>query len=159
MSNRREARERVMQALYARELAGGDVRHFIDTILKPQLKDDAENLRFAESLFLRTIDLSEELDEIISRHTENWDLSRIALVDHIVLRMAISELITFEDIPPKVSINEAIDIVKRYSTPKSGQFINGILDAVLIDLQELGRLKKSGRGLVGMQSIKDRSLS
>lgn len=159
MSNRREARERVMQALYARELAGGDVRHFIDTILKPQLKDDAENLRFAESLFLRTIDLSEELDEIISRHTENWDLSRIALVDHIVLRMAISELITFEDIPPKVSINEAIDVVKRYSTPKSGQFINGILDAVLIDLQELGRLKKSGRGLVGMQSIKDRSLS
>ena len=159
MSNRREARERVMQALYARELAGGDVRHFIDTILKPQLKDDAENLRFAESLFLRTIDLSEELDEIISRHTDNWDLSRIALVDHIVLRMAISELITFEDIPPKVSINEAIDVVKRYSTPKSGQFINGILDAVLIDLQELGRLKKSGRGLVGMQSIKDRSLS
>lgn len=159
MSNRREARERVMQALYARELAGGDVRHFIDTILKPQLKEDAENLRFAESLFLRTIDLSEELDEIISRHTENWDLSRIALVDHIVLRMAISELITFEDIPPKVSINEAIDVVKRYSTPKSGQFINGILDAVLIDLQELGRLKKSGRGLVGMQSIKDRSLS
>ena len=148
-----------MQALYARELAGGDDRHFIDTILKPQLKDDAENLRFAESLFLRTIDLSEELDEIISRHTENWDLSRIALVDHIVLRMAISELITFEDIPPKVSINEAIDVVKRYSTPKSGQFINGILDAVLIDLQELGRLKKSGRGLVGMQSIKDRSLS
>lgn len=159
MSNRREARERVMQALYARELAGGDVRHFIDTILKPQLKDDGENLRFAESLFLRTIDLSEELDEIISRHTDNWDLSRIALVDHIVLRMAISELITFEDIPPKVSINEAIDVVKRYSTPKSGQFINGILDAVLIDLQELGRLKKSGRGLVGMQSIKDRSLS
>lgn len=159
MSNRREARERVMQALYARELAGGDVRHFIDTILKPQLKEDIENLRFAESLFLRTIELSEELDEIISRHTENWDLSRIALVDHIVLRMAISELITFEDIPPKVSINEAIDVVKRYSTPRSGQFINGILDAVLLDLQELGRLNKTGRGLVGMQSIKDRSLS
>lgn len=159
MSNRREARERVMQALYARELAGGDVRHFIDTILKPKLKDDRENLRFSESLFLRTIDLADDLDEIINRHTENWDLSRIALIDHIVLRMAISELITFEDIPPKVSINEAIDIVKRYSTPKSGQFINGILDAVLVDLQALGRLNKTGRGLVGMQSITDRSLS
>ncbi len=159
MSNRREARERVMQALYARELAGGDVRHFMDTILKPRLQNDPETHRFSESLFLRTVELSEEVDEIISRHTENWDLSRIALIDHIVLRMAISELITFEDIPPKVSINEAIEIVKRYSTPKSGQFINGVLDAVLIDLQEVGRLKKTGRGLVGMQSIKDRSLS
>ncbi len=148
-----------MQALYARELAGGDVRHFIDTLLKPKLKEDTENLRFAESLFLRTLEMGEDLDEIISRHTENWDLSRIALIDHIVLRMAISELITFEDIPPKVSINEAIEIVKRYSTPKSGQFINGILDAVLLDLQDRGRLNKSGRGLVGMQSIKDRSLS
>lgn len=148
-----------MQALYARELAGGDVRHYVDTILKPKLKDDAENLKFAESLFLRTLDMGEDLDEIISRHTENWDLSRIALIDHIVLRMAISELLSFEDIPPKVSINEAIEIVKRYSTPKSGQFINGILDAVLLDLQDRDRLHKSGRGLVGMQSINDRSLS
>ncbi|MEX0746515.1 MAG: transcription antitermination factor NusB [Rhodothermales bacterium] len=159
MSNRREARERVMQALYAHELAGGDVRHFIDTLLRPQLKEDAENLRFAESLFLRTLEMQSELDEIISRHAENWDLSRIALIDHIVLRMSIAELLTFEDIPPKVSINEAIEIVKRYSTSKSGQFINGILDAVLVDLQDRGLLKKSGRGLVGMQSIKDRSLS
>lgn len=148
-----------MQALYARELGGGDVRHYIDTILKPKLKDDAETLRFAESLFLRTLEMDEELDNIISRHTENWDLSRIALIDHIVLRMAIGELITFEDIPPKVSINEAIEIVKRYSTPKSGQFINGILDAVLLDLQERGQLQKSGRGLVGMPSINDRPLS
>lgn len=148
-----------MQALYARELAGGDVRHFVDTLLKPRLSEDVDNLKFAESLFLRTLEMGEDLDEIINRHTENWDLSRIALIDHIVLRMAISELITFEDIPPKVSINEAIEIVKRYSTPKSGQFINGILDAVLLDLQEAGRLNKSGRGLVGMQSIKDRSLS
>ena len=148
-----------MQALYAHELAKGDVRHFIDTLLKPQLKEDAENLRFAESLFLRTLEMQTELDEIISRHAENWDLSRIALIDHIVLRMAIAELLTFEDIPPKVSINEGIEIVKRYSTSKSGQFINGILDAVLVDLQNRGLLKKSGRGLVGMQSIKDRSLS
>ncbi|MEX0821228.1 MAG: transcription antitermination factor NusB [Rhodothermales bacterium] len=159
MSNRREARERVMQALYAREIAGGDVRHFIDTLIRPRLKDDAENLKFAESLFLRTLGRTEELDEMIGRHTDNWDLSRIALIDHIVLRMAIAELLTFEDIPPKVSINEAIEVAKRYSTPKSGQFVNGILDAVLLDLQDGGKLKKSGRGLVGMQSIQDRSSS
>lgn len=148
-----------MQALYAREIAGGDVRHFIDTLIRPRLKDDAENLKFAESLFLRTLGRTEELDEMIGRHTDNWDLSRIALIDHIVLRMAIAELLTFEDIPPKVSINEAIEVAKRYSTPKSGQFVNGILDAVLLDLQDGGKLKKSGRGLVGMQSIQDRSSS
>lgn len=158
MSNRREARERVMQALYAHELAGGDVRHFINTILNPNLSEDAENLKFATSLFLRTLDYRDEADAIITKHTENWDLSRIALIDRILLHMAICELLTFEDIPPKVSINEAIEVAKRYSTPRSGQFINGILDAILINLQQEGRLKKSGRGLIGMQSIEDRSL-
>lgn len=148
-----------MQALYAYEIAHDDVRHFINTLIRPHLKEDRENLKFAESLFLRTIEKSEELDEIIGRHAENWDLSRIALIDHIVLRMAITELLTFEDIPPKVSINEAIEVAKRYSTSKSGQFINGILDAVLLDLKEMGRLKKSGRGLVGLQSIRDRTPS
>lgn len=159
MSNRREARERVMQALYAYEMAEDDVRHFMNTLIKPHLKDDRDNLRFAESLFLRTLDMTDELDEIIGRHAENWDLARIALIDHIVLRMAIAELLTFEDIPPKVSINEAIEVAKRYSTSKSGQFINGILDAVLLDLKERGRLNKTGRGLIGMQSIRDRTPS
>ncbi len=159
MSNRREVRERVMQALYAQELAGGDVRHVIATILKPNLGEDADNLKFATSLFLRTIDMTEEADAIISKHAENWDLSRIALIDRILLRMAICELLGFEDIPPKVSINEAIEVAKRYSTPRSGQFINGILDAVLLSLQQDDRLKKAGRGLVGMQSIRDRSVS
>lgn len=158
MSNRREVRERVMQALYAHELAGGDVRHFINTILKPTLGEDADNLKFATSLFLRTIDATEETDQIISKHAENWDLSRIALIDRILLRMAITELLSFEDIPPKVSINEAIEVAKRYSTPRSGQFINGILDAVLLSLQQDGRLNKSGRGLIGMQSLRDRSV-
>jgi N utilization substance protein B len=148
-----------MQGLYAREIAGGDVRHFIDTLIKPRLKDDVGNLKFAERLFLRTLERGEELDEIIGRHAENWDLSRIALIDHVVLRMAIAELLSFEDIPPKVSINEAIEVAKKYSTSKSGQFINGILDAVLVDLQERGMLKKSGRGLIGMQSIRDRTPS
>jgi transcription antitermination protein NusB len=158
MSNRREARERVMQGLYAHELAGGDVRHFMDTVINPRLQEDADNLRFAHSLFLRCIEMTTDLDETISRHTENWELSRIALIDHIILRMAICELLTFEDIPPKVSINEAIEVAKRYSTSKSGQFINGILDAVLAELQSSGRLKKSGRGLVGMQSMRDRPI-
>lgn len=158
MSNRREARERTMQALYARELAGGDVQHFINTILKPNLEDPAD-LKFATSLFIRTMELSEDADEIIRSHVQNWDFERIALIDRLLLREAITELLSFEDIPPKVSINEAIEIAKKYSTPKSGKFINGILDAVLLDLQQEGKLRKTGRGLVGMQSEKDRAVS
>lgn len=148
-----------MQALYARELAGGEAEHFMETLIVPNLAEDAENLRFAESLFLRTLDLMAEADEIIGKHADNWDLDRIALIDRILLRMAVCELLTFEDIPPKVSINEAIEVAKRYSTPRSGQFINGILDAILAELQQDGRLKKSGRGLVGMDTIRDRSIS
>jgi len=156
MSSRREARERVMQALYAFELGGGDAEHIIRTWLKPKLAEDPAGLEFATSLFLRTLDCAESADEIISSHTTNWDISRIALIDRLLLRMAICEMLTFEDIPPKVSINEAIEVAKRYSTSKSGKFINGILDAVLLDLQREGRLKKAGRGLIGMDSIRDR---
>ena len=68
-------------------------------------------------------------------------------------------MLSFEDIPPKVSINEAIEIAKKYSTPRSGQFINGILDAALMDLHQQGRLVKSGRGLVGMGSLRARTTS
>ena len=156
MSNRREARERVMQALYAYALGGGEVTHIMKTLLRPALSDDAAVMRFAESLFLRTIDLADDADALISQHADNWDLSRIALIDRIVLRMALCEFLTFEDIPPKVTINEAIDIAKRFSTDNSGRFINGILDAAVLDLQRQGRLNKSGRGLVGMQSIQSR---
>ncbi len=156
MSSRREARERVMQGLYAFTLGGGDVPHILDTLVKPRLNEDATTMKFAETLLLRTLDMADEADTLIGRHADNWDLSRIALIDRILLRMAVCEFLSFEDIPPKVTINEAIDIAKRYSTDKSGKFINGILDATLLELQEQGRLKKSGRGLIGMQSIQSR---
>ncbi len=159
MSSRREARERVMQALYAFELGGGDAPHILDTLIRPKLTTDAAARTFAERLFLRTLGQVDEADKLISEHAENWDLSRIALIDRILLRMALSEFIRFEDIPPKVTINEAIDIAKRYSTDKSGKFINGILDATLLALQKQGRLHKSGRGLIGMPSIENRQPS
>ena len=148
-----------MQALYAFELGGDEALHVIDTVIKPHLSDTPERLKFATSLFLRVIENTEEADQAIAQHTKNWDISRIALIDRLLLRMAICELLSFEDIPPKVSINEAIEVAKRYSTSKSGKFINGILDAVLLDLQHTGRLKKSGRGLVGMDSIRSRAVS
>lgn len=148
-----------MQALYARELAEGEAQHFIDTVLRPHLKNDKASLTFATRLFIRSLDYAEKADEAIAEHVKNWDVSRIALIDRLLLRMAICEFLAFEDIPPKVTINEAIEVAKKYSTPRSGQFINGILDAVLLQLQEEGRLKKSGRGLVGMPSIQSRTTS
>jgi N utilization substance protein B len=71
--------------------------------------------------------------------------------------MATAELLEFEEVPPKVSIDEAIDIAKKYSTPRSGNFINGVLDAILMDLERQGRLNKTGRGLVGIDSIRERA--
>lgn len=157
MSTRREAREVAMQALYAFELGGGEASHILDTIVKERLVEDHEGIEFATRLFLRTLDRLEESDRLIERHTENWDLSRIALIDRIVLRMAICEFRGFEDIPPKVTINEAIEVVKKYSTERSGQFVNGILDAILAELRTAGELKKKGRGLVGMDNSGERS--
>ncbi len=145
-----------MQALYAYELGGGEAAHVIKTLIQPSFDEDATTLRFAESLFLRTLDLADEADRLISLHADNWDIARIACIDRILLRMAICEFLTFEDIPPKVTINEVIDVAKRYSTDNSGKFINGVLDATVLELQQQERLKKSGRGLVGMQSINSR---
>lgn len=103
---------------------------------------------FAEKLFLRTQRNLKELDAIIEDQISNWDMERLALIDRQILRIALCELLYFEDIPTKVSINEAIEIAKHYSTSKSGKFINGILDAAYNKLNEEGRIEKSGRGLV-----------
>lgn len=148
MSTRREARARVLQALYASELSGDEVGHVIEHVLRPGL-EDATAARFAERLLIYALDTAEDADALIARHAENWEIGRIAVLDRLLLRMAIAEFLRFEDIPPKVSINEAIELAKLYSTERSGTFINGVLDAVLKTLQEEGRIKKSGRGLVG----------
>lgn len=146
---RREVRERVMQALYALEQGGGDAREVLDTVLMPGLVDaEPVSRRFGERLFLLALDYRDEADALVGHQVKNWEIERIAIVDHVLLRLAITEFLAFDDIPPKVTINEAIEIAKRYSTHKSGQFVNGVLDGVLARLNESGRLKKAGRGLV-----------
>lgn len=157
MSTRREARKRVMQALYAHEQAGGRADHFVHTLITPEFEDDPQTQEFAERLFRTTLDVMDEADDIIRAHATNWDLHRITAIDRALLRMATAELLEFEEIPPKVSIDEAIEIAKSYSTADSGPFINGVLDAVLMDLHRQGRLEKSGRGLIGMDSIRERA--
>jgi N utilization substance protein B len=150
MSRRRYARERAMQALYAQALAGGDRTHTINHVLRPQLGDDESTLDFAIDLFEKTLDHESEADVIIDEHTKNWELDRIAVIDRILLQMAVVEFLYLEDVPPKVTMNELIEVAKKYSTSRSGRFINGILDAVLSDLKTAGRIRKKGRGLVGM---------
>lgn len=120
-----------------------------DTIdILPITANWEEDKDFVIELFNKTILNEEETNKYISDKTKNWDVERIALVDTILMKMALTELMNFNSIPVKVTMNEYIDISKEFSTPKSKGFINGILDKILIDLKEAGKVKKIGRGLI-----------
>jgi N utilization substance protein B len=114
-------------------------------------KNWPEDKEFFKEIFDVTIRNDKEYDEMIARKSTNWDISRIALTDRIILKMAIGEMINFPGIPVKVSINEYIELSKNFSTPKSKKFVNGILDVVSIELLKKGVIKKSGRGLIDNQ--------
>ena len=148
MSTRRQVRERVLQALYAQEVSGDTVEHVLDTLVRPSFAGEKTYTRFAEKLFIRGLDVKAEAEELLNRHVQNWEISRLALTDRLVLRMAVAEMLHFEDIPPKVTINEAVDLARTFGSDKSGAFVNGVLDAILGELRAGGRLKKTGRGLV-----------
>lgn len=111
-------------------------------------KDKEEDIDFVKDLFVQTILKNKEIAQLITDKTKNWDIERIAMMDVLLMKMAISELIHFPSIPMKVTLNEYIDISKTFSTPKSNQFINGILDKVVSDLNENKRINKTGRGLM-----------
>jgi transcription antitermination protein NusB len=108
-------------------------------------EDDKE---FIEKLYGKGSQLDPKYKTLIANNTRNWEVERLPLTDRIILEMAIAELIVFPNIPVKVSINEYIELAKNYSTPKSRQFINGILDVIAKELKNTGDLKKSGRGLI-----------
>ncbi len=146
---RRLVREKTLQALYALELSDDPVDHIL-TCTIDQLRDDKDSHAFARLLFQKCIDAKSEIDLLIREQTANWEFDRIALIDKLLLRMTITELMYFEEIPPKVSINEAIEIAKRFSTDKSSQFVNGVLDAILERLKKENKLRKSGRGLINI---------
>lgn len=103
---------------------------------------------FVLKLFRKTIINSDEFAKLIAKYADNWEFERIAILDVILLKMALAEFIEFQTIPVKVTINEYIEISKEYSTPKSRQFLNGLLDKMSIDLKAEGKLKKMGRGLI-----------
>lgn len=116
--------------------------------LAPLTKDWEEDRFFVEELYKTVIEESDQYDGYLDEQLKNWELDRIALVDMIILKTALAELIHFPGIPVKVTINEFIEIAKRYSTPKSGKFINGVLDVLSVKLAAQGIVRKSGRGLI-----------
>jgi len=116
--------------------------------LSPLYKDPEDDRKFVIDLYRKTIIDNDEASKIIGDKTKNWEVDRIAVMDVILMKMAIAELKNFPSIPVKVTLNEYIEISKTYSTPKSRQFINGILDKLVADFKEQGLIQKTGRGLM-----------
>lgn len=135
MISRRKAREYAMQSLYAAEVGGDSTGKLGDILLhdEPVAADTREyGLRLARAVQAH----GEEIDHLIAECAERWDVSRLAVVDRVVLRMAVAELMTQPDVPPKVCINEAVEIARKFSTEHSSGFVNGVLDAVARRLRE-----------------------
>lgn len=139
MGRRREARERAIQLLFQLDMNPQDV----DSTLRGFWHDTKASggaMEFAESLVHGVMEHLADIDALIQKHTTNWDISRIGKVEKCVLRLAFYELLYRTDIPPVVSINEAIEIAKQYgSGEESGKFINGILDNIRKDLHRPAR--------------------
>ncbi|WP_072159134.1 transcription antitermination factor NusB [Persicobacter sp. CCB-QB2] len=107
-----------------------------------------EDKRFFNDLFLKVVENENDYVDLISNRAQNWDKDRINVMDMLILKMALAEMINFPSIPVKVTINEAVELAKNYSTLKSKKFVNGILDVLAISLGHDGTIRKSGRGLI-----------
>ena len=166
MGKRREARERAVQFLFQHDLnPPADLKAALDQFwdsqrtaaiaedkgaanwgqpveLPPPTAEEAAVRLFAEPLIQGALEHRDEADAVITKHAKNWGLHRIAAVDRNILRLAIYEMLHRDDIPPVVSINEAVDIAKKFSTQDSGKFVNGILDKVKSELMRPARIVK-----------------
>lgn len=147
---RSQEREYALQVLFASELSGDEAKEQVRRLSASGLIEATE---FVDLLITLYVENKDEIDSYIVDHLKNWDFSRLALLDKIILRMAIMELVFISDIPPEVSINEAIELAKKYSTEKSDKFINGILDAVFRKLKNENKISKSGRGLISKMQL------
>jgi N utilization substance protein B len=123
--------------------------------LMPLFKND-EDEQFVKILFRKAILHSKKCSELIDKNTTNWEVDRIALMDILVMQLAITEILEFPEIPVKVTLNEYIEIAKYYCTSKSSTFVNGILDNILKEIRDEGLFNKLGRGLVGEAPVDGR---
>lgn len=139
----------VVRSLALKVLKNIDPKQPLPDEFLPELainwEDDKE---FFKNIFNFTVESEADYSERIAVKAKNWDIDRIALTDKVILSMALTEMVNFPSIPVKVTINEYIDISKTYSTPKSKQFVNGLLDVLAKELTDSGIIRKSGRGLI-----------
>lgn len=130
MRSRREAREVVLKTLYRVEATGNTAEEAYNDVCMNWSRSPFDEV-YAQRLLKGITTNVEGIDAILKDIVKNWDIERIAIIDRNILRIAICEVVYFDDIPPKVSMDEAIEIAKIYSTSDSGKFVNGILDKVV----------------------------
>jgi len=130
MRNRTRSREYALQMLYQADIRHADGRQVIQEFWLEGQEPSGEIREFADALFLGTAERLPQIDPMIAKHADNWDLKRMAVIDRNILRLGVYELLHLDDVPPKVCINEAIELAKRFGDVESGKFINGILDAI-----------------------------
>lgn len=116
--------------------------------ISPLFKDPKEDVEFYKTLFRKVLVNSETYSKLIENKLQNWEMERVMGIDMILMKMAICEFTEFSEIPIKVTINEYIELAKMYSSAKSGLFINGLLDKIVMGLKDEGKLNKVGRGLI-----------
>jgi len=130
VGKRRRAREAALQILYQIDMGGLQADEAINNYWEEKPFVDEEIHSYATRLVKEAVARLEEIDKLIDAVLENWEIERVAAVDRNILRLGVCELLAFEDVPPKVTINEAVEIAKRFSTEESGRFVNGVLDAI-----------------------------
>ena len=138
MRKRTKAREYVLQMLYQVDITGGAWQDTLKTFWESNDQGDisAELKGFSAQLFEGVIEHMQEIDKKISKYAANWQLERMAFVDRNIMRLGCFELVFREDIPPKVAINEAVELAKKYSGSESGKFVNAILDQIKIEKEQ-----------------------
>ena len=129
MHPRRLAREGILSALYALELTGETKEKVLDDLFERN-SYDGESKAFITELYGNIVDNKIWAEQLISDNLDNWKLERVATLDQLIMRIAVNEIYFKDDVPPKVSISEAIEIAKLYSTEDSSSFVNGVLDAI-----------------------------
>lgn len=134
MSTRRSAREWAIQFLFQNDFNPGDLERALSEFWK-NLDPDSKSKQFAEDMIRGVIANLAQIDALMQSYADNWEIKRMNAVDRNVIRMALFEMLHRPDIPPVVSVNEAVDIAKRFSSLESGKFVNGILDRALRDLR------------------------
>lgn len=135
--SRRAAREKALQALYEIEVGGTELNEAFKNSIESTVTD-ADRTTFAKNLLMGAWEQKETLDPLISRYTRDWNIDRLAIIDRNILRIAVFEMTSMPDIPHEVSINEAVDLAKTYSTEKAAAFINAILDNISKELKNKG---------------------